>query len=265
MLFLSLAMLDSNTIYLLPSVDIDPIYGLSNRSDRRSREIAVLWLVSHGHTLRIEIQRMMAAYFGIDGRSGALMSVIPGLIKKGILCCERQPVPGVRKYGILSLDAVYLSDAGQEFVNIVGWRYKETELERMKRLHEKGKTEKKHTAAVLAFSYHARLRGWKTSVIPELDNNSHCYAPDIIVTKKNNLYHVEVELSWKVADPKWQNMEKYHNVVAFCAKHEKHQHALAHDAANSIGGNTKIFGTNLRVLFEKYQFEVFGDLWQMQQ
>jgi len=265
MQFMSFAMVDSNTIYLLPSVDIEPIYGLSKRSDRRKREIAALWLISQGHTLRVEIQRLMAENFVIDHRSGALMSVIPGLIKKGILCCERQPVPGVRKYGLLSLDAVYLSDVGQDLVKYLDWPFNETELNRMKRMHEKGKFEKKHTAAVLAFSYHARLRGWKTRVMPEIDSYNHRYSPDVIVTKGKSVLHVEVELSWKVADPKWQNMEKYLSVVAFCAKHEKHQHALALDAANSIGGNTKIFGTNLRFLFEQIQFEVFGDLWQMQQ
>ncbi len=254
-------MLDSNTLNFVPSINISPICGLSNRSDRRSREIAALWLIAQGHTLRVEIQRLMAEYFGINYRSGALMSVIPGLIKKGILGCERQPVPGVRKYGLLSLDAVYLSDAGHDLVNLVGWRYRETELERMKRLHEKRKTEKKHTAAVLAFSYHARLRGWYSHAMPEIDSGCHRYEPDVLVANDKNTLHVEVELSWKVAEPKWRNMANYQGIVAFCAKHEYHQDALALDAADTIGANAKIFATNLRQLFEKNRNNQLGVLW----
>lgn len=262
---LLLAMLDSNTLNLLPSIYIEPIIGLSFRSDRRSREIAALWLVSQGHTLRIEIQRLMAEYFGVDHRSGALMSIVPELITKGILFCERQPVPGVRKYGLLSLDAVYLSDVGRDLVTQLGWPIEETELERMIRLHEKGKNEKKHTAAVLAFSYHARLRGWQTHIMPEIDTCNHRYSPDVIVTKENSIFHVEVELSWKVAEPKWRNMANYHNVVAFCAKHEKHQQVLVRDAADTIGANIKIYSTNLRDLFHQIQSEALEGLWQMQQ
>lgn len=256
-------MLDTKTLALMPYNKNEPICGLSKRSDRRSREIAVLWLVSQGHTLRIEIQRMMANNFGIDHRSGALMAIIPGLIKNGFLCCENQAVPGVMKYGLLSLDAVYFTDAGRYLIENFLWPLKETELERMKRLHEKGKMEKKHTAAVLAFSYHARLRGWKTYVMPEINCDCHRYAPDVIVTKEKNTFHVEVELSWKVAEPKWRNMAKYHGPVAFCAKHDKHQNALAIDAADTIGANTQIFATNLRMLFKQIQSKVFGELWQM--
>lgn len=256
-----ITILDSKTLYRIPSINVEPICGLSKRSDRRKREIAALWLVSQGHTLRIEIQRLMAEYFGIDHRSGALLSVIPGLINNGLLRCERQPVPGVRKYGLLDLDAVYLSDAGQDLVNLVGWQFEETELERMKRLHEKGKVEKKHTAAVLAFSYHARHRGWKTLVMPEIDNCIHHYAPDVVVTKDKNTFHVEVELSWKVAEPKWLNMARYKKAVAVCARHEKHQKTLIRDIESVIGSSEIIIATNLRTLFQWIRNKVPGDLW----
>ena len=254
-------MLNSNTLQNIPSVHVADQYGLSKRSDRRKREAAMLWLVAQGHTLRIEIQRIVAEYFEIDHRSGALMAVIPGLLDKGLLHCESLSVPGVRSYGILKMAAVCLTDAGLELLRSLGWPVKETELERMKRLHEQGRTEDKHTAAVLAFTYHARLRGWNAGVMPKTGTGNYRYAPDAVVAIGNQEYHVEVELSWKVAAPKWRNMARHRRVVALCARHENHQRALVGDVESVIGVNNQIIATNLRALFKDVQNEPLGELW----
>ena len=221
----------------------------------------MLWLVAQGHTLRIEIQRIVAEYFEIDHRSGALMAVIPGLIEKGLLHREGLSVPGVRSYGMLKMDAVCLADAGRELVSGFGWPVKETELERMKRLHENSKSENKHTAAVLAFTYHARLRGGQAGVMPKVGTGNYRYAPDAVVAKGGREIHVEVELSWKVGDPKWRNMARSRGVVALCARHESHQRALVGDVESVIGANATIMATNLRTLFKDVQEEPLGDLW----
>ncbi len=254
-------MLDTNTLQYLPDVHIADANGLSGRSDRCSREIAVLWLVAQGHTLRREIQWIVSTCFGINHRSGALRAIIPGLIDKGLFHRESLPVPGVRSYGMLHMDAVHLTDAGRKLVSGFGWPVKETELERMRRLHEKGKTENKHTAAVLAFTYHARLRGWKAGVMPNTGSGNYQYAPDAVVAKGSWEYHVEVELSWKMADPKWRNMARSHGVVALCAKHEKHQQSLVGDVESVIGANAPIMATNLRALFKDVQKEPLEELW----
>jgi len=254
-------MLDTNTLQYLPDVHIANANSLSRRSDRRSREIAVLWLVAQGHTLRIEIQWIISTHFGINHRSGALRAVIPGLIDKGLLHREGLPVPGVRSYGMLNMDAVHLTDAGWELVSGFGWPVTETELERMRRLHEKEKTENEHTAAVLVFVYHARLRGWKAGVMPKSTMGNYRYAPDAIVAKGDREYHVEVELSWKVADPKWRNMARHRRVVALCTRHERHQQALVWDIESVIGANAQIMATNLRALFKDVQEEPLGELW----
>jgi hypothetical protein len=254
-------MLDTNTLRYLPDVYIANANSLSGRSDRRSREIAVLWLVAQGHTLRVEIQWIVSTHFGINHRGGALRSVIPDLTDKGLLHCESLPIPGVRSYGMLNIDAVRLTDTGRELVSGFGWTVKETEMERMRRLHEKGKSENKHTAAVLAFTYHARLRGWKAGVMPKAETGNYRYAPDAVVAKGDREYHVEVELSWKIADPKWRNMARSRGIVALCARHETHQQELVGDAENIIRANAPIIATNLRALFKDAQKEPLGELW----
>jgi len=203
----------------------------------------------------------MAEYFETDHRSGALMAVLPGLIDKGLLHREGLSVPGVRSYGMLKMDAVHLTDAGRELVSGFSWPVTETELERMRRLHEKNKTENEHTAAVLAFMYHARLRGWKAGVMPKTRTANYRYAPDAIVTRGDQEYHVEVELSWKIAVPKWRNMARSRRVVALCARHEKHQRTLVGDVESVIGANAPIIATNLRTLFKNVQKEHLGELW----
>ena len=257
-----ISMLDSNTLQHLPNAHSASVTGLSRRSDRRSREIAMLWLVTQGHTLRAEIQWIAAIHFDTNHRSGALMAVIPGLIEKEFLHNVNLSMPGVHYHdGLLKMTAVRLTETGQELASYLGWTVKENELERMRWLHEKGKTENKHTAAVLAFTYHARLRGWKAGVMPKSTTGNYRYAPDAIVAKGDRKYHVEVELSWKVADPKWRNMAQHQRVVALCARHESHQQTLVGDVESVIGANASIIATNLRTLFKDVQNEPLGDLW----
>ena len=222
----------------------------------------MLWLVTQGHTLRAEIQWIAATHFDTNHRSGALMAVIPSLVEKEFLHSEKLSVPGVHYHdGLLKMTAVCLTDTGRELVSSFGWSVKETELERMRRLHEKGKIESKHTAAVLAFTYHARLRGWKAGVMPKSTTGNYRYAPDALVAKGDREYHVEVELSWKVADPKWLNMARHRGVVALCARHESHQQALVGDVESIIGANAPIMATNLRRLFKDVQEEPLGEMW----
>jgi hypothetical protein len=257
-----ISVLDSNTLLYMPSAHFTAVNGISRRSDRRSREVAMLWLVTQGHTLRAEIQWIAATHFETNHRSGALMAVIPSLVEKEFLHSEKLSVPGVTYHdGLLKMTAVRLTDAGRELASSFGWSVKETELERMRRLHEKGKTENKHTAAVLAFTYHARIRDWKSGVMPKIETGNYRYSPDAIVAKGDREYHVEVELSWKIADPKWRNMARSRGVIALCARHESHQRALIGDVENVIGANKTIVSTNLRTLFKDVQKEPLGKLW----
>ncbi len=47
------------------------------------------------------------------------------------------------------------------------WCPRETEWERMRRIHEQGKRETEHTLGTLIFAYQARQRGWKAGVMPD--------------------------------------------------------------------------------------------------
>ena len=101
------------------------------------------------------------------------------------------------------LALVRLGDNGRALAEILfGKPPVESEWERLIRLHE-GERFPEHTVAVLLFALHARLRGWKTEIMPSLPDNAT--PPDIAVEREGQRLFVEVELGKKDRGAKWQN------------------------------------------------------------
>ena len=222
--------------------------GISRRGDRWQRQAITLWLVAQGFSLRVEVQKIVARYFSIAHRSGALMQVLPKLKDDEFLKTEMLELR-IFSGGQTRFMVVCLSDKGRELMQDLGWQVHETEWERMQRLHEKGNNQFRHTAAVLAFVYQARLRGWSAGVMPELDAGR--FVPDALVEKDGKSYYVEVELGEQKAS-KWRNMARHQGVIALCGRTPEHRSQLldeAKPAANKYKCNR--LGTDLRSLFEQ--------------
>jgi len=233
--------------------DIPPIPkfpGISLRNDYWQRQAITLWLIAQGFSLRVEVQWIVARFFGTDHRSGALMQVLPRLKDNEFLKAETLALrifPGGRS----RFTVVCLADKGQELVQDLGWQVHETDWERMQRLHEKGNYQARHTAAVLAFVYQARLRGWAAGVMPEVDAGR--FYPDTVIVKDGESYYVEVELN---ADKpsKWHNMARHQGVIALCSRTPKHRRLLLDEAEPAaVAHNCARLGTDLRTLFEHGQ------------
>ena len=231
----------------------------SDRMDRWQRQALMLWLIAQGFALRIEIQKIVSTHLGINFRSGALRQIIPDLENNGLVITKKLALPGISRRGQLKMVCVHLSLEGKDLARDFGWTVSESELERMQRLHEKGKSEDAHTAAALAFSFQARLRGWKAGVMPEV-GHTH-FAPDVQVVKGSQQVFVEVELSRKAKTAKWRNMADYQGVIALCARDPGHREILMGDAESVIGGKIIILGTDLRSLFENVKNKPLGPLW----
>ena len=233
---------------IIPSAPDFP--GISRRKDRWQRQAITLWLIAQGFSLRVEIQKIMARYFGIDHRSGALMQVLSKLKQDAILKTEMLEFR-IFRGGQTRFMVVSLADQGRDLVQGLGWQVQETEWERMQRLHEKGNYQPKHTAAVLAFVYQARLRGWSAGVMPEVDAGR--FYPDAVVAKDGESYYVEVELD-EQKPGKWHNMARYQGVIAFCARTpEHHRHLLDEARSAAEADQCVILGTDLRSLFEQVE------------
>ena len=238
----------------IPSIPTYP--GISHRKDRWQRQAITLWLIAQGFSLRSEIQRIVAGYIGSSPRSGALRQLIADLRDRELLTANTlmlQCFP----VGSTKLAVVQLSDTGRDLVNSLGWQIHETEWERMQRLHEKGNDQFRHTAAVLAFVYQARLRGWTAGVMPELDAGR--FVPDALVEKDGESYYVEVELG-EQKPSKWHNMARHQGVIALCGRTPEHRKKLLAEAKPAARKHhcTRL-GTDLRTLFERSENPLWND------
>ena len=234
-----------------PTIPSAPNYqGISRRKDRWQRQAITLWLIAQGFSLRAEVQKIVARYIGTNPKNGALMRVIPGLKDTDLLKTKTLALR-IFSGGRTQFTVVCLTDKGRELVQELGWQTHETEWERMQRLHEKGNYQGKHTAAVLAFVYQARLRGWTAGVMPEVDAGR--FFPDAVVEKGGESYYVEVELDDQKLS-KWHNMARHQGVIALCARTPDHRRLLLDEAKSAAETNkcTRL-GTDLRTLFENSQ------------
>jgi len=230
--------------------DISPIPefpGISRRNDYWQRQAITLWLIAQGFSLRVEVQWVVARFFCTDHRSGALMQILSRLRNEELLKTKTLAVR-IFSGGRTRFTVVCLTDEGRELVKELGWQVHETEWERMQRLHEKGNYQARHTAAVLAFVYQARLRGWTASVMPEVDSGR--FFPDAVVEKGGESYYVEVELDEQKLS-KWNNMAIHQGIIALCSRTPQHRRLLLNEAEPAANAYKCIrLGTDLRTLFE---------------
>ncbi len=124
-----------------------------------------------------------------------------------------------------ALSVMHLSEYGKELCRILGWTPIESDWERINRLHE-GERSRDHTFGLLAFSMHARLRGWQVQLIPEVAGE---WQPDLHIQRQESGLYVEVEMSEKENRAKWQHLAGLQGKVALCAATRKQQAALTSD------------------------------------
>ncbi len=199
---------------------------LGRRSDFWRRVAKVLWLVSSGFSLGREIRELVAADEDANPRSGAMGRLLRRLTDTGMLTSAVIPLVGRYRMSLFAL-----GPASESIIARLRWQPVESEWERMRRLHEKGKDETLHTLATIAFAYHARVRGYRAGVVPGV--NAKRFTPDAVVVGAGGAAtYVEVERSYG-ADllAKWRHMAEYQGRVALCARTRQHREHLAEEAA----------------------------------
>jgi len=80
-----------------------------------------------------------------------------------------------------------------------------------------GENQGAHSAMVLNFAYHARLRGWHALVMPrDTENNTR---PDVLISNDKTEFYIEVERKGcrtKLKPQKWANQFKTQNSISAC-------------------------------------------------
>ena len=187
------------------------------------REGLILALISSGLCLRVEIGELIGRRFGVSGRAGSVKRLFVGkqrsLEARGIIYSE------VHRVGRAGAMIVGLTDLGRKIAKACGWEVVETEWERLKRLHG-GDRQLKHAAAVCIFAYHARRRGCKVEVVPQVEGPAE---PDVLlITGGGERIYVEVEAG-REKEAKWRNTADLQGFVALCAVNDRARDALVRE------------------------------------
>ena len=155
---------------------------------------------------------------------------------------------------------VRLTPLGRSLLTEIGLTPVESEWERIERLH-RGDTSRqlRHTAAICAFAYHARKRGYDTHVCPEVDGAAE---PDILLTNGKETICVEVQRQggerWRRA-AKWRNLLRLQAEVILCTATP--QQAIRYAAeAQSIGADRGRV-TDLATLLQDDPDSLFTHQW----
>lgn len=208
---------DPGQPFAIPAL-LHPLLSVE-RMQRQSRvETARVWLeyrllalLAHsGWSLRWALTAWEAQQRGIGPKSGSVKRAV-----RRLEACAWQSRT-VRTVGTYTL--VRLSPEARSRLCDVGIEPVESEWERIERLH-RGDTslQSKHTAALCAFAWQARRRGWSTEVCPELDDPFA--EPDILLHRGDEQLYVEVQRrggSRYGRMAKWSNLARIQGFVAAC-------------------------------------------------
>ena len=230
-------------------------HGLKDLRWRRGSML--LYLISaFGMNAHLEMDVFIAKREGLSYRSNSTKKPLENLAAAGLVIAEtlRMEVGDFRT----ALKLARLTDEGRQLCDALGWQVVESDWDRLIRLHQ-GQKQTRHTLAVLYFALLARVRGWTTKVVPEVEIGA---VPDILVAKDDQRFFVEVELGTRGNEKqtaKWKNLADAHDRVAICAPNVKVRERLVKDCRLA-----KLSGvaTDLATLVAKRYYEAKDEpLW----
>jgi len=172
----------------------------------------------------MELEETLAGVVGVSAGSGSMRRVLLDMEEANVLVNEiiflKSPRTALKLY--------QLSAEGEKLYQAL-FQVKafENDWSRLIRLHE-GARFPEHTMAVIAFTMHARKRGWATQVLPEVKGTKS--VPDVWIMRGKEKLYVEVELGDKERVSKWRNQAGLNEgCVALCAATQKTRARLVGD------------------------------------
>ncbi len=172
-----------------------------------------------------------------------------GLIHKITLPITIYPEPGQIRGYKFKYSLVRLNRHGRGLCRRLAtqdsrWKPRETQWERMRRVHEGKKHEPNHTLACLVFAYQVRLRGYGAGVMPNYQVGR--FVPDVLIQKNGKELYVEVELGTG-KQAKWKNMVNALDYIAYCGHRPEHTIELLAECSEAIMGTkaAPVYSANL--------------------
>jgi len=185
----------------------------------------ILYLIGNWRlTASMELEEALANTVGVSAGSGSMRRVMLDLEEAKVLVFEILDLKSPRT----SLKLYRFSAEGEALYQALFQRRPyENDWSRLIRLHE-GARFPQHTLAVLAFTMHARKRGWATQILPEVTETKS--VPDAWIMCAAEQLYIEVELGEKEHVSKWRNQAALNGGrIALCAATQKSRARLTAD------------------------------------
>jgi len=223
----------------------------SIRRDRRERILQGLYLLATtGLSVGQELRAVMEIVLGVSPGSLSIQQVFHADLPAMGLAIKETP------YFIRSsrLALFRLSDLGRQACLEMGWPVVESEWERLIRSHE-GLLYPRHTLGLLAFCWQARLRDWRTELLPQANATLE---PDVLVFKGRVDIYVEFEIRAHEKLEKWKKVNRFQGFVALCSFTPKTRASLAQECKLS---HVPGLATDLQTLIQRVHNPEGGSLW----
>lgn len=182
----------------------------------------ILYLIGHWRlTAAMELEEVLAETVGVSAGSGSVERVLLDMEKANILLVGKLELKLPRT--VLKLYR-FSSEGEKLYQSLFAVRPYENDWSRLIRLHE-GDQFPEQTLAVLAFTMHARKRGWATQVLPEVTGSKS--VPDAWIMRGDDKLYVDVELGHTESIAKWRNQSTRNDGrTALCVATQKSRNHL---------------------------------------
>ncbi len=221
------------------------------RRDRRERILQGLYiLAATGLSVGQELRAVMEIILGVSPGSLSIQQVFHTDLPALGLVIKETP------YFIRSsrLALFRLSELGRQACQKLGWPVVESEWDRLIRSHE-GLLYPRHTLGLLAFCWQARLRDWRTELLPQVNASLE---PDELVSKGGVEIYVEFEIRAHEKLEKWKKACRFQGFVALCSFMPKTRISMARECkSDHVSG----FATDLQTLTQSTYNSRISSLW----
>ncbi len=221
----------------------------------RRKGLALAILGVTGWSLRMAIADAIATHIpDTKGTSGSWKTAYTEL-ESAELWLQRVIEPGG---GLTAhIVAVSLTEQGRRLLRTIGIQPVPSEWEVLMADHG-GEEQARHASLVVTFAYHARLRGYATTVCPKVASPAE---PDVLLTKGDEKIFVEVEAGSGEPERlmrKWRNQAALQGSVALCSTTAEARKVLTEDARHAADRG---MATDLATLIGSANAEDYALLW----
>jgi len=224
------------------------------RRDRRERLLQGLYVLARtGFSLAMELRLVTEAnLFLAPGNRSVQRVFMNDMQESGLVDFQKQAL-----YRSARVMLLRLSPAGQELCHQLNWSPIQSEWEQLILKH-RGEELGTHTAGLLAFCFHARLRDWQVALLPEVDPTIE---PDACLTK-NDLppLYVEFEVAPHDKLEKWKKSYQLQGMVALCTFTPALCKQMVKECRQA---RASVIATDLYTLGKLARNTSIGALWQM--